>query len=189
MPWSPEQKKHTRERILASAAKLFTQYGYDHVGINEVMSEAGLTRGAFYAHFSSKAELYAESIGTAARGAHAEAMKQMDDRFNIEKVVRGYLSEAHRQGEIINCPLALLITDISQRDDEVRDAYTKVFKGFTGLIREDGCNKTAEAEALRKAVLMIGGMAISRAINDDQLATQILDACREGVVAETTPQT
>ncbi|MDI3324074.1 TetR/AcrR family transcriptional regulator [Pontibacterium granulatum] len=184
MPWSPEQKKHTRERILASAAKLFTQQGFDHVGINEVMADAGLTRGAFYAHFSSKAELYAESITTAARLAHSEALAQMDERFDIEKVVRGYLGEAHRCGEIINCPLALLITDIGQRDVEVRDTYTQVFKGVVGLIEDSAALGTDQGDALRKAVLMIGGMAISRAISDEELATQLLEACREGVLPD-----
>ncbi|WP_370279319.1 TetR/AcrR family transcriptional regulator [Pontibacterium sp.] len=182
MPWSPEQKKQTRQRILASAAKLFTQQGFDHVGINEVMADAGLTRGAFYSHFSSKAELYAESIATAARCAHAQALTQMDDRFDIERVVQGYLSEAHRQGEIINCPLALLITDIGQRNQEVRDTYTQIFKGFAGLIKESEACEADQGDALRKAVLLVGGMAISRAINDDQLATQLLAACRDGVV-------
>lgn len=184
MPWSPDQKKHTHERILSSAAKLFTQKGFDHVGINEVMQEAGLTRGAFYAHFTSKAELYAESIGTAARCAHRTALAQMDGEFDMARVVHGYLSEAHRQGEAINCPLALLITDIGQRDDEVRKAYTQVFKGFAGLIKDNGGEVVAQDEALRKAVLMVGGMAISRAINDEAFAMQLLDACREGVLTE-----
>lgn len=184
MPWSPEQKQQTRKRILASAAKLFTQKGFDHVGINEVMEDAGLTRGAFYAHFTSKAELYAESIGTAARCAHTAALAQTGGNFDMERVVRGYLSETHRQGDTINCPLALLITDIGQRDDEVRNAYTQVFKGFAGLIKENSGEMVAQEEALRKAVLMVGGMAISRAINDEQLAMQLLDACREGVLSE-----
>lgn len=185
MPWSPEQKQQSRERILASAAKLFTRQGFDHVGINEVMTDAGMTRGAFYAHFSSKAELYAESIGTAARAAHSRAREAMNDEFDLDTVVRGYLSEAHRSGEQINCPLALLITDIGQRDDKVLEAYTRVFRGFVGLIDENGAEGEAiSQEALQKAVLMVGGLAISRALNDDALAEQLLDACRGGVLKE-----
>ena len=184
MPWGPEQKQQSRERILSSAARLFTQHGFDHVGINEVMTDAGMTRGAFYAHFSSKAELYAESIATAAKMAHLKATEALGSDASLQRVVKGYLSEEHRSGEQINCPLALLITDIGQRDEKVRDAYTRVFKGFVNLIAQGGDMDADEADrqALQQAVLMVGGLAISRAINDEELAATLLDVCRHGVL-------
>lgn len=182
MPWNPEQKQQSRERILTSAARLFTQQGFDHVGINEVMADAGMTRGAFYAHFSSKAELYAEAIVSAAQNARTQAKEHIGPTAGINRMVSGYLSEEHRNGEQINCPLALLITDMGQRDDKVREAYTRVLKGFVNLVAQNDNGESGETEkqALQKAVLLIGGMAISRAINDDTLAAGLLEACREG---------
>lgn len=69
MGWSASQKQQSRERILQSAAELFTREGFENVGINDVMQHAGMTRGAFYNHFSSKSELYAEAILAAANTA------------------------------------------------------------------------------------------------------------------------
>lgn len=186
MPWGPEQKQQSRERILSSAARLFTQHGFDHVGINEVMTDAGMTRGAFYAHFSSKAELYAESIVTAAQNAHVNAKAQLGPAADLKQMVSGYLSEEHRNGEAINCPLALLITDMGQRDDTVREAYTRVFKGFVNVMAQSAESTSVDAQkhALQHAVLLVGGMAISKAINDDEFAATLLAACRDSVMSE-----
>ena len=179
MPWSPEQKLQSRERILSSAARLFTQQGFDNVGIDAVMADAGMTRGAFYSHFASKSALYAESIATAARQAYCEVQGDTEEP-NLNQVVERYLSEEHRRGERINCPLALLISDIGQRDDNVRDVYTRIFKGFVGLLGErSGVERDV---ALQQAVLIIGGMAVSRALSDDETAQELLKACQAGAI-------
>lgn len=79
-----------------------------------------------------------------------------------------------------------MVTDITQRDTQVRDAYIKVFKDFVNRLVE---NKDHEqplelAEALQKTVILIGGVAISRAINDDDLAVQLLKACQSGLLSD-----
>lgn len=179
MPWSPDQKLQSRERILSSAARLFTQQGFDNVGIDEVMADAGMTRGAFYSHFSSKSALYAESISTAARKAYCEVQGDSEE-LTLSQVVERYLSDEHRRGERINCPLALLISDIGQRDDNVRDVYTRTFKGFVELLVErSGVERDV---AMQQAVLIVGGMAVSRALNDDQTAKELLIACQKAVI-------
>lgn len=66
MPWNANHKVESREKILQAAARLFTQNGYDAVSIDDVMREAGLTRGAFYAHFRSKSDIYNQAILTGA---------------------------------------------------------------------------------------------------------------------------
>ena len=62
MPYSPEHKRDTREKILESARRLFNRKGYSGVSIEEIMSDAGLTHGGFYRHFSGKDELYAAAV-------------------------------------------------------------------------------------------------------------------------------
>jgi len=180
MGWTAEQKHTSREKIISSAAKLFTKQGFDNVAINDVMKHAGLTRGAFYNHFNSKSELYAEAIVSAAKLAQRHTLEHSG--FKLADIIETYLSDQHRQGEF-SCPLAFLTTDIHQRDDNVREAYTRVLKGFINNIydfNEDG-KALSEQEAIKKAVLMIGGIAISRAVNEDGFAERILNACREGV--------
>ncbi|PKG37340.1 TetR/AcrR family transcriptional regulator [Psychromonas sp. Urea-02u-13] len=181
MAWQTDHKTLTRQRILRSAAKLFSLHGYELVGINEVMADAELTRGAFYSHFKSKSDLYAEAVMNSASEITTFFSNTPTDAF-----VKSYLSTNHKEGEFVRCPLAFMVTDITQRDTQVRDAYTKVFKGFVNRLVE---NKDHEhplelAEALQKAVILIGGVAISRAINDDDLAGQLLKACQSGLLGD-----
>ena len=62
MPYPVEHRHLTKERILRSARRLFNRHGFDAVSIDDVMADAGLTRGSFYAYFASKGDLYAESV-------------------------------------------------------------------------------------------------------------------------------
>lgn len=181
MGWTTEQKQQTREKILNSAAELFTRDGFDQVGINEVMQHANLTRGAFYNHFSSKSELYAEAIMTAALTARARAAEAGDNLF--AQMVEQYMSLDHRSGDEIRCPLAFLTTDITQRDDQVRNTYTRVLKGFIKNLQQvSGSSVKNETEAMQKAILMIGAVAVSRAINDDDYAVDLLESCKAAVI-------
>ncbi len=181
MGWSSEQKKNTRVKILHSAAELFTRDGFEQVGIDDVMHHAGMTRGAFYNHFSSKSELYAEAILTAAQDAQSRARQSAD--INFSHLIEQYLSLTHRKGEIFRCPLAFLTTDINQRDKHVRSAYTKVLKGFVQNINQLDESSPSTEHAMQKAVLMIGAIAISRAINDEQYADKLLSSCRDAVLS------
>jgi TetR/AcrR family transcriptional repressor of nem operon len=180
--WDKSHKQKTREKILRHAGQLFTRKGFDKVGIDDVMQAAGLTRGAFYAHFGSKSELYAEAIVTAAKAARQNVLEPLPANPGIREVAERYLSSEHRQGLDDSCPLAFLTTDIQQRDDQVRGAYTRVFKSFAQAIEPTGSDDLSP-EALQTAVLMIGGVAIARALNNDRLAEQLLEACLDGVVA------
>ena len=63
MPYPAGHREQTRERIIESARKLFNQRGFESVSVNEIMSEAGLTRGGFYSYFASKSDLYVEALG------------------------------------------------------------------------------------------------------------------------------
>ena len=62
MGYSSEHKDRTRERVVTAAGRLFRRYGYNGVGIDEIMAAAGLTRGGFYAHFKSKHDLFAAAL-------------------------------------------------------------------------------------------------------------------------------
>ncbi|MDL4863935.1 TetR/AcrR family transcriptional regulator [Halomonas elongata] len=173
MPWSANHKPRTRHQILDAAATLFTHHGFEGTTINDVMRQAGLTRGAFYAHFASKGDLYAEALRHAALTSSAH-LADTDPR---ERVL-GYLSDTHRRGEDVNCPLACLVSDVAQQDDQVREAYTRLFSGFVAHCQAAGTEAPMRRRALQQAVTMIGGMAIARTLNDDALAEEVLDACR-----------
>lgn len=182
MPYPESHKPRSREKILASAIELFSGRGYDNVTIDEVMAHAGMTRGAFYAHFGSKQQLYSEAIVAAAQRSPLLNHDRGDcsARERLNQLLKGYLSLAHLGNQSTPCPLAFLVTDIANREAEVRDAYTRVYKGFSReigkLLAEQGDERGDTALAL--TALMIGGVALGRALNDDKVVVKLLVACR-----------
>lgn len=177
MAWDKHHKSQTKDKILQSAAKLFTRYGFDNISINQIMSDAALTRGAFYAHFSSKSDVYAQSIAIAGKLAKQDQLAHGNNSFNV--MSQRYLSKEHRDEELTHlCPLAFLATDINQQQKAVKDTYTKVFNGFVQHAEHHTNNRES---ALQSAALMIGGLALSRALNDETLSDELLLACQHGV--------
>ncbi len=171
MAWDQQHKGKTRQRIIDSAARLFMTKGFDNVGIDEVMADAGLTRGAFYSHFSTKVELYTEAIIAGAQKGRTLS----ENCACAQDIIREYLSEEHVAGNVRQCPLAFLVSDISQRDEQIRRTYTRVFAGLVERLESTGMDPQA---ALQQVVLMIGGVAVGRALDDDELVRNVLNACQ-----------
>ena len=63
MPYSAEHTERTRAKIVDAAARTFNRQGFLAVSIDDVMAEAGLTRGGFYHHFANKEALLVELFG------------------------------------------------------------------------------------------------------------------------------
>ncbi len=188
MPYTAAHKQRSRERILASALALFTRQGFEQVSINDIMADAGMTRGAFYAHFSSKGDLYAEAVLTATvKNNDVPATEPAAaDSLQLAGLIAGYLSQAHVKNDRGGCPLAFLATDIATRDDRVRAAYTRVYKGFSNKIRGQLLlpgEGPDDDPALAFLALLIGGVAVARAINDEALSERVLAACRQRAMA------
>lgn len=183
MPYTSEHKQQSRQRILDSAAQFFLLQGYEKTGIGEIMQDAGLTHGGFYAHFSSKAELYIEAMNHAAKNgrftAHLNNGKQGMVWF--QSMLEDYLSLDHAEGDADPCPLAFLVTDIATRESEVRRAYTRIYKGLNRYISRQAMDESKKSSDAAYAVtaMMIGGVAISRAIDDPKLAKRLLLSCRQ----------
>lgn len=179
MAWQKEHKQHSKDKILLSAAKLFTQNGFANVSIDQIMQDAQLTRGAFYAHFNSKSDLYSQAIIKAALSAQ-KTQQQQCCSDNLLTLAKSYLSNDHAHNNSgITCPLAALVTDIAQQNETVKATYTEVFEGFVGSIN----NKVAgnNIAALQSAVLMIGGLALAKALNNSELSEQLLVACHQAI--------
>ena len=187
MPYSTEHKQRSREKILASAIRLFSNKGYDRVTIDQLMTDAGLTRGAFYTHFDSKSELYAEAVLAAAtRSPIANGTCPGEAAASwIRQTASLYLSREHLEQEDFPCPLAFLATDVANREPAVRNTYTKV---YAGLVRVLQSHMPAEPSNAKRselpwamAALMIGGVAVCRALNDEATIDRVLLACRQAV--------
>lgn len=183
MPWPSERKQQSRERILDSAARLFSTRGFDSVSIGDVMTDAGLTHGGFYSHFTSKRELYAEAVTmAAARSARARLPRgDVADKAFLSEILMAYLDMDHVRGTQIPCPLAFLATDVANREEDVRAAYTEVFKRLVAVLARHLPVDTSSRrnKALALSALMVGGVAVSRALADEREAESLLEACVE----------
>jgi len=189
MPYTQDHKDRTRLRILSSALRLFSERGFGQVTIDDVMADADLTRGAFYAHFDSKEHLYAESIRhgieTSAITAIARGPKGL---ATLQKVVGGYLCRGHVDGTVPPCPLAFFSSDVGVRERRVRDTYTHAFRSLAEVLGHHAGARELDERALAIAVLMVGGVAVSTALTDNALKDRILSGCRRAIVNMSKPE-
>ena len=140
------------------------------------MLAAGLTRGAFYAHFNSKIDLYEEAILSAGIAATQHFNNGATD---IHQIIENYLSEEHLHSSHIRCPMACLVSDVAHDDERVKHIYTRLFKGFTNHLNKASKNNDKEDQVLLQSIIMIGGMALARSLTDKSLAQKILKVSSE----------
>ena len=129
MRYSKDHKQATRQRILEAAGRRFKQDGIDGAGVAVVMSDAGLTNGAFYAHFSSKEDLVANVLADQLRAQRQSIDVEPSDRAGLEAFVRAYLSPEHRDQFADGCPSAALLDEIARRPGGTRDVFTEEVMG------------------------------------------------------------
>jgi len=179
MPYAPEMKQKSRGKILKEAIRLFKERGFEDVSIDEVMGEAGLTRGAFYAHFTSKADLIAQAF-RAASGVPTPAMASAEE---LGRFADTYVSAMHRDNPGAGCPVAALTAEIAREGPQAREAYTEFLKYFTGVIDSYLGNDKDDLsdDALALVAQMVGAVQISRAVADPMLSTRMLKAGRQAV--------
>lgn len=190
MPYSPEHKAETRKKIVASARRLFNRRGLSDVSIDEIMGDAGLTRGGFYNHFSTKEELYAEAITQVLDCEKLDGDgKPIDmclppDRM-AQEIVSAYLSDGHYNEIDMTCSLVTFPTDAAHGGKAVREAYQKVLEGMICLFEMGvGSDAKARQKAITMATLCVGGMVLARAVQDDALARELRSAAH-GAALET----
>src|SRR3954468_20960941 len=124
MRYGKDQKQATRQRILQAAGRRFKHDGIDGAGVAAVMSDAGLTNGAFYAHFASKEDLVAHVLADQLRAQRQSFSAQPQDRAGVEAFIRDYLSPQHRDEYADGCPSAALLDEIVRRPDATRHVFT-----------------------------------------------------------------
>jgi AcrR family transcriptional regulator len=182
MRYPREHKRQTRERILREARRLFRAHGYEGVGIEAIMEAAGLTRGGFYGHFRSKAELFRETL----REGHdlLDRLRARPGRTRATlaregiDVVHDYLDPAHRGPVGRGCSLAALAADTARAGRGPRRAFAETVRGVAEeLGRGLRDPEPDDPRALAALALCVGGLLLSRAVGDPGLADAISRAC------------
>ena len=177
MRYGKEHKQATRRRIIQTAGRRLKRDGIDGSGVATLMADAGLTNGAFYAHFESKEDLVATAVADQLRAQRASVSTQTPDRAGLEEYVRAYLSVAHRNNPDDGCPSAALLDEIGRCTDATKQAYTD---GLLAVIDDIAARLTpddppsARAKTLSVFAMMVGTLQLSRALADRQLADEVL---------------
>ena len=183
-PASETAKKH--ERILREAARLFRERGFEGAGVADIMKAAGLTHGAFYAHFPSKDALVAEAV--------ERAFAQSDNRIYALRANAGdpgrafldsYLSAAHRDHPGSGCVIAALGPEIA-RDSAARKPFTHwvkhMIEGMAGRFQWKR-KGSARRNAIHLLSAAVGALTLARAVDDPRLSAEILESVRESLAS------
>ncbi|MER6960360.1 TetR/AcrR family transcriptional regulator [Streptomyces sp. NPDC000618] len=176
--YAKEHKQVTRQRIIEKAGHRFKQDGIDGSGISTLMSDAGLTNGAFYAHFASKDDLVAHVVADELRTQVARYGTLRPGRPGLEDLIREYLSPEHRDHPGLGCPSAALLDEIGRCENETKQAYTDGAQDILDEIAarlEPGNPQSARGKAIGLFTMLVGTMQLSRALADQKSADDILE--------------
>lgn len=176
------RKEITHDRIVEVAARAIRRSGFEGTGVADVMKEAGLTHGGFYAHFESREAMLAEAAAratadSAALSARIAATASAEQA--LPAMLRMYLSKAHADGMETGCPVAALASETPRQSPEVRRAATRGIKEMIdGIARQlpDWGQPRGHEQALVIAATMVGALTLARAVDDPKLSDALLKA-------------
>ena len=179
MRYEKGHKETTRDHILDVAARRLRKDGIAASGLAGIMSDAGLTNGAFYAHFSSKSEMVEKCLERATE----DQWKQFEGEIaagRLLDIIGAYLSEQHRDQPGSGCPSAALLPEISRQEPATRHVYTESVKRLLNAVEKQlpDIPKGPKAREIAIATLglLIGTLQIARAVDDPSLSRDILVA-------------
>jgi AcrR family transcriptional regulator len=176
------RKEATHERIVEVAARAIRRSGYGGTGVAEIMKQAGLTHGGFYAHFDSREDMLAEAADRA--GAHGmevlgrEAAAAAPDQ-TLKAMLRAYLSREHVEGVETGCAVAALGSEMPRQAPKIRRAATRRIKEMIDLVARQlpGWGKPAAHEqAMVTLSTAVGALVLARAVDDPKLSDALRKA-------------
>ena len=188
MRYSDTHKDETHERLLKIAGRALREKGPDGVAVADVMKQAGLTHGGFYAHFKSKDALLVEALEgvfSHAKQKFRGATEGMPPRHALAAYIEFYVSQRHRDNPANGCPVTALNSDLPRQSKAFRKAFDggakMLVSSMEARIRDAGIEGDAHALAASVLSAMAGAVAISRAISDRSLSDQMLETARESI--------
>ncbi len=179
-PNASNRKEITHTRIVETAARAIRRSGYDGTGVADIMKEAGLTHGGFYAHFASRDAMLAEAADRAGEDTIAIAKKifaNVPDNQALQALMNAYLSNEHMANIESGCSLVALGSEMPRQAPEVKRASTCRVKEMIALIESRLSDQpNAHAEALVMLSTMVGTLLLARAIDDPELSVAFRQA-------------
>jgi AcrR family transcriptional regulator len=186
---TPSRKEQTHDRILKTASRAIRRKGYGGIGVADIMKEAGLTHGGFYAHFASKTDLLAEvadRTGADSLGRLGRIADRAPEGEALAAIVDAYLSDQHVESPETGCPVAALGSELARQEPPVRRAATRRMKEVIDLLGRQLPGWAAgedRGQALAAYCTLVGALTIARAVDDQALSRAVRDAARDLILA------
>ena len=181
-------KEESHERIVQAAARAIRRSGYDGTGVADIMKEAGLTHGAFYAHFESREAMLAEAADRAGAESNAFAagvIAAAPPEQSLKALMQAYLSKEHLASIETGCPVSALGSEMPRQSPVVRRAATLRIKEMIDLVARqspDWGQPGAHERALAAVAAMVGTLMLARAVDDPALSDALCSATLKRLV-------
>ncbi len=188
-------KEASHERIVGAAARAIRRSGYNGTGVADIMKEAGLTHGAFYAHFESREAMLAEAAdraGAESNSLAASVIAAVPSDQALQALMQVYLSKDHLESIETGCPISALGSEMPRQSPEVRSAATRRIKEMIDLVARqfpDWGQPSAHERALVTVATMVGTLILARAVNDPVLSEALCNASLKRLALPATTST
>ncbi|PAY06151.1 TetR family transcriptional regulator [Bradyrhizobium sp. UFLA03-84] len=192
MRYSKEHKQETHARIVKRAATRLREKGAHGIGVADLMKDAGLTHGGFYAHFDSREALVIEAFNYAMDRATERWRKvtaEVAPEKRLSTIVDGYLSATHRDDPGQGCAVPALGAEIARESLKTRKAFALKLDQMIDMITDqiqDVPRKTARKQAMGVLATMLGTIVMSRIAGNGEMSDEILSAGREAALGRAT---
>jgi TetR/AcrR family transcriptional repressor of nem operon len=179
---NPGRKEATHERIVEAAGRAIRRSGYGATGVADVMKDAGLTHGGFYAHFDSREAMLAEAAdraGAETVATMARVAATVPPEEALQAMIRTYLSKAHVEAIETGCAAAALGSEMPRQAPQVRRAATRRIKEMIDLVARQSPEwgqPGAHERALVTAATLVGTLMLARAVDDPKLSNALIEA-------------
>jgi TetR/AcrR family transcriptional regulator, transcriptional repressor for nem operon len=188
MRYSKEHKQETHDRIVRKASIRLREKGAHGIGVSDLMKEAGLTHGGFYAHFDSREVLVIEAFNYAMDRA-TERWRKMAEETPPEKrlatIVESYLTTIHRDDPGRGCAVPTLGPEIARESPKTRKAFAAKLEEMIEMMADqvpELPRKTARAQAIAALSTMAGALVLSRVAGSGEFSEEILGTAREALL-------
>jgi len=192
MRYSKEHKQDTHDRIVRRASVRLREKGAHGIGVADLMKEAGLTHGGFYAHFDSREALVIEAFSYAMDRSMAhwrKAAEQISADKQLESTVDSYLTSVHRDDPGRGCALPTLGAEIARESPKTRKAFAAKLDQMIDMLAEQIHGvppKAARKQAMATLATMMGTIVLARIAGSGEFSDEVLEAGRETVLGKAT---
>jgi TetR/AcrR family transcriptional repressor of nem operon len=180
------RREISHDRIVEAASRAIRRSGYAGTGVADIMREAGLTHGGFYAHFESRDALLAEAVARAGRDSAAlverRAQNRSKDTSALRALIEGYLSEAHLSSAETGCVVSALVSEIPRQAPEVREASAERVQALIDRVRQSLPPGVKPDAAGVITSTMVGALQLARALSDEKQARALLKSARTALL-------